>query len=131
MKIGRTTLTKTLALRLSDANLPKELAAYLISERRTHELNSLLRDLEQYRADQNGIVEVNAVSAHDLTAAVRADIERTIRAAYPAAKQIMIHETIDADVVGGIRLELANQQLDTTVRTKLNRFKQLTAVGEN
>ena len=50
-----------------------------------------------------------------------------MRELYPNAKQIIITPEQDAKAVGGIRLELANQQLDLTVRGKLNLFKQLTA----
>ena len=105
--------------------LSQEVAAYLLDEGRTSELDSILRDIMQYRSDR-GIVEVIAVSAHPLDAKVRADIETRIRGLYPQAKQIIVSEQHDASVIGGVRLELANQQLDLSVRSKLNRFKQLT-----
>ena len=107
----------------------KEIAAYLLTEGRTNELDSLLRDIMQYRAE-NGIVEVVAVSAHELSGAVRKDIEARVRKMYPEAKKIIISEQPDPSVIGGVRIELANEQLDLSVRSKLNRFKQLTVVGE-
>lgn len=130
MRVSRTILARTLSSKLGEAKLAKETAAYLISERRTHELESLLRDLEQYQADEKGIVEVVSRSAHPLTAGERSEVQKTIKSVYPAAKKVIITENIDPDVLGGVRLELANQQLDMSVRSKLNRFKQLTAVGE-
>lgn len=114
--------------RINAVKFSDEIAAYLLSERRTGELDSLLRDIMQYRAD-HGIVEVLAVSAHKLTDKVRRDIEARVRELYPTAKQIIVTEVLDENVVGGVRLELANQQLDLSVRAKLNRFKQLTAAG--
>lgn len=130
MKTPRHQVAAALAQRsLGSINEPKfaeEIAAYLLAERRTSELNSLLRDVMQYRADK-GIVEVTAHSAHPLTAGVRADIDKQIRTLYTTAKTVIITERHDPSVVGGIRLELANQQLDLTVRAKLNRFKQLTS----
>src|SRR5665213_1883602 len=107
--------------------LSQEVAAYLLDEGRTGELDSILRYIMQYRAD-HGIVEVIAVSAHSLDARVRADIETRMRGLYPQAKQVIVSEQHDASVIGGVRLELANQQLDLSVRSKLNRFKQLTTV---
>lgn len=106
--------------------LSQEIAAYLLTEGRTGELDSILRDVMQYRAD-NGIVEVVAVDARPLSEAVRLEITSVVRGFYPAAKQIIISEELDASVIGGVRLELANQQLDLSIRSKLNRFKQLTA----
>ena len=115
--------------RLSEKKLSEEIAAYLLSEGRTGELDSLLRDIMQYRADR-GIVEVVAVSARPLSVKVRRDIEGQVRELYPAAKTIIISEELDPEVIGGVKIELANQQLDLSIRSKLNRFKQLTAVGE-
>jgi F0F1-type ATP synthase delta subunit len=130
-KVGRTVLTKTLAAQLSEPNIAEEIAAYLIAEKRTAELDSLVRDLAQYRADNEGIVEVEAVSAHPIDTVAKAQIKAKITDIYPTAKKIIITERHDTEVLGGIRLELANQQLDMSARAKLNRFKQLTAVGEN
>jgi F0F1-type ATP synthase delta subunit len=127
-KIPRHTLASVIAGKLTAGNekkLAREAAAYLLSEKRSGELDSLLRDVEQYRAD-NGVVEVVAVSAFPLDAKARKEIEAKIREVYPQAKQVMITERIDADQLAGVRLELANQQLDLTIRTKLNQFKQLT-----
>jgi F0F1-type ATP synthase delta subunit len=133
MKLSRTRLAAILADRidredLSQATLAKELAAYLLAEGRGGELDSLLRDIMQDRADR-GVVEVIASSAFPLSGTVRADIEAQIKAVFPAARTIILSEVHDQSVVAGVRLELANQQLDLSIRSKLNRFKQLTTAG--
>jgi F0F1-type ATP synthase delta subunit len=114
---------------MSARQLGEETAAYLLAEGRTGELDSLLRDVMQYRAD-NGIVEVVAVSARQLNDKARRNVEAQVRELYPGAKQITISEQLDQSVIGGVRLELANQQLDLSIRSKLNKFKQLTTAGE-
>ncbi len=131
MKLSRSRLAALLAQRYEKAGanverLNKEVAAYLLTEKRAGELDSLLRDIAQYRTDEYGIVEATAVTAHPLTVAARTDIEQNLRVAFPDAKQIIISEQLDPRVMGGVRLELANEQLELTVRSKLNRFKQLT-----
>ena len=129
MKAPRTRIADAIAQRLDpkgEKTLSQEVAAYLLSENRVGELESLLRDIMQRRADE-GMVEVVAVSARPLSDKARADIGSTIKVAYPRAQQIIISEELDPAVVGGVRLELANQQLDLSIRSKLNRFKQLTA----
>lgn len=133
MKTPRHQIAAALAQRslgsVNTAEFAKEIAAYLLTARRTNELNSLLRDVSQYRAD-HGVVEVMALSAHPITKSVRTDIEQQVRVLYPSAKTVIVTERHDATVVGGVRLEFANQQLDLSVRAKLNRFKQLTAQGK-
>jgi F0F1-type ATP synthase delta subunit len=132
-KVPRSRLSKVVAGRLQageDVNkVATEIAAYLLDENRVGELDSLLRDIQQYRADA-GIVEVLAKSAHPLTDGVKSDIEAQVRNVYPGARQIIITELHDESVIGGVKLQLAHEQLDLTVRSKLNRFKQLTAVGD-
>ena len=106
--------------------LADEIAAYLLDNKRSGDLDSLLRDIMQQRAD-GGIVELTAVSAFPLADEVRTDIEQQVRSLYPKVKQIIISERLDTSVVAGVKLEFANQQLDLTVRNKLNRLKTLTA----
>ena len=128
-QIAASLAERSLGRSLQSAEVSREIAAYLLAERRTGELDSLLRDIMQYRAD-HGIVEVIAVSAHDLTDAVRTEIETQVRQLYPDAERIIVSPEHDPSVVGGVRLELANEQLDLSIRGKLNRFKQLTAAGK-
>ena len=115
---------------VSARHLSQEIAAYLLDVGRSAELESLLRDILQYRAD-HGIVEAVATSAHPLNDAVSKDIKAQIGELYPGAKRIIIDEQLDESVVAGIRIELANQQFDASVRTKLDHFKQLTTAGKD
>jgi F0F1-type ATP synthase delta subunit len=106
-------------------HLGREIAAYLLEENRTGELDSLMRDIIAYRASK-GLVEVTAVSAHELSVAIRAEIGQQVRTGYKDAKKIITNERIDASMLGGVRLELVGRQLDLSVRNKLNRLKELT-----
>jgi len=131
MKTSRIRLATTIAQRslrsgVSSKDLSKEIAAYLLTEGRTGELGSIIRDVMQYRAD-HGVVEVVAHSAFPLSDKVRAEIKSVILELYPDVKQTIISERHDEAVVAGVKIELANQQLDLSIRAKLNRFKQLTA----
>ena len=128
-KIPRHEIAKVLAERtlgrVNAAALSNEVAAYLLAEGRTAELEPLLRDVMQYRAE-HGIVEVIAVSTHPLSAGVHSDITVQVKKVFPGAKQIIVSEELQPELVGGVRLEFPNQQLDLSVRAKLSRFKQLT-----
>jgi len=130
MKISRTRLAAIIAghagQQIGAERLSREIAAYLLSENRVDELDSVMRDLMQYRAD-HGIVEVIGVSAFPLSDQTRRDIEAVARELHPDAKQIIISEQHDETVIGSVRIEFANQQLDLSIRGKLNQFRQLTA----
>jgi F0F1-type ATP synthase delta subunit len=134
MKAPRRRLAQTIADKSlkggSSKKLANEVAAYLLAERRVSELNSVMRDVQADWAEA-GHVEVIAASAHPLTAGVKADITRQVKQLYPSAKQIIVTEEFDPEVIGGVRLSLANQQLDLSVEAKLNKFKQLTVAGKD
>jgi F0F1-type ATP synthase delta subunit len=115
-------------LGLPESKLAHEIAAYLLAENQTAKLEPLLRDIMYWR-EKHGVVEVMAVSAHELTQDVRDDIESIVREHFPSAKSVIINESIDPAVVGGVRLVLAREQLDLTVEAKLNKFKRLTSEG--
>lgn len=130
MKLGRSKLARIITDRSLDSSvsskqLSQEIAAYLLTEGRIGELDSLMRDVMDQRA-QAGIVEVEARSSHELSPAERKSIEDIVRTQYPEAKTIQVVQTLDPHVLGGLTLSFAHEQLDMSVRAKINRFKQLT-----
>lgn len=129
-KIMRSDLAVVLAertLNISDSQLlAREIAAYLLTQNRTADLESLLRDIMQYRADK-GIVEAVAIGAHELGDQVLADVREVLKQEYPNAKQVIVRERHDPSLVGGVRVKMANEQLDMSVHAKLNAFKRLIA----
>jgi F-type H+-transporting ATPase subunit delta len=139
MKTPRTRIASAIADRTLNSDqsgqkdaaksLAKEVAAYLLAEGRVGELGSVLRDVQADWA-KAGYVEVLAASAHPLSADVQKNIESQIRSLYPDAKRVIVTEVLDPTIIGGVRLSLANQQLDLSVEAKLNKFKQLTAGKE-
>ena len=133
MKIARNRISSIVASRSlkgeSAQKLSREIAAYLLSENRVRELESVLRDVQADWA-ASGHVEVLAASAFPLSAESKADITKQVKTLYPDAKQIVVTEVHDPSVIGGVRLNLANQQLDLSVEAKLNKFKQLTLTGK-
>lgn len=134
MKIPRNELAKIIGertLHIKDPSLlAREVAAYLLTENRIDDLDSLLRDIMQYRMD-HGVVEAVAVSAHELDDVVHKDIQAILKTRYPEAKGIIVRDRQDPKVIGGVRIQLANEQLDLTVQSTLNKFKQLTAQERN
>ena len=79
----------------------------------------------QYRADR-GVIEVTAVGAHVLDDTVINDVKALVRGRYPNAKSIQVNQVLDTEVVGGVRVDFANEVLDVTTQSQLNKFKRLT-----
>lgn len=110
--------------------LAQEIAAYLLQTRQTASLESLLRDVMAYR-EAHGQVEAAVATAHDLSPELLNEIEQLIKAKKPNSKKVSVFPVHDQSVVGGFNVRLANEQLDLTVRAKLDTFKRLTTEGAN
>lgn len=133
MRVPRHIVAEAIAkrtLHVTDAKLlAREIAAYLLTERRTGELESILRDIMQYRSE-HGVLEAEVVTAHDVVDAhVLTDAQHVLKAAYPAAKTIHVRNRLDPSVIGGLKIAMANEQLDMTVSAKLSTFKRITSEG--
>lgn len=110
--------------------LPKEIAAYLLEEHRTNELDSLLRDVQQAWAN-SGFVDVIARVARPLKEEAKPMLAAPFKKLYPAASQIQVTPLLDQGVIGGASLELAEQRLDLSLANRLRKFKQAINVKGN
>lgn len=106
--------------------LVSSVSAYFAGTHTAVDMNSLMRDIMQYRLEQ-GYVEALAVSAHELPKNVLDDIVLLLKEHFPTATHFRVDGVVDQSVVGGVRIELPQETLDLSVKSKLNLFKRLTA----
>lgn len=129
MKISRLKISKVIAektlVKFDQKALAEEIAAYLIAEGRTDELDSIIRDVIDYRT-QAGIAEADITSAHPISDEQTKDLKKLIKTIEPKTTDIILNQMNDSSLIGGLKLNLANKQLDMTIRAKLNQFKQMT-----
>lgn len=122
--VASTTLKKGVSKKYT-----RELAAYILDNRMTGDLDSLMRDVQADWA-KTGHLEVLAASAHPLTDSIKNEIKRQVKSLEPSAKTIIITEVYDEEVIGGVRISLPERQLDLSVEAKLNKFKSLVRNGK-
>jgi len=96
----------------------KELAAYLIEERRSRELEAIMRDVEVLRYAQDGVLEAQVTSVHELSAQTKRDIAHLLK-----AKHVILDVDVNPDVIGGVRVLALDSQLDLSAASKLNQLK--------
>lgn len=100
----------------------KSLASYLIEERRMNDVGAIIRDVEKQLLVQDETLYIHVTTAHGLSASTQKEIT-TMFAVKSDAKRVHIEETINPDVIGGVRCETAEHRLDLTVRRQLQRLK--------
>lgn len=122
-------IAESLVKRRPDYRFIKQLAAYLIDSHQTDKLDSILRDVRQYLQD-SGYFSVDLVSAYPLSPVVINDLKIYLKSQFKILKKLTFNQKIDPELIGGMKLELANQQLDISTRSRLNDFKRLTLSQE-
>jgi F0F1-type ATP synthase delta subunit len=119
---------KTLDINDRD-KLVNEIAAYLLEEKLTTDLDSLMRDVMLYRLE-NGIVEVIVKSAYELSGDDIDDIYKLLKIEYPNANSYTVDQVIDSSVIGGVKIEFPGAQLDLSIFNRLNLFKRQVEAGK-
>jgi len=105
----------------SQKKLTKQLAAYLIENRRTNELNLMVRDI-QYYLSEKGYILGTVTTAHELGATTKKAIEAFAKK-NTGAKHIELDSIVDESVLGGFKLDLPNKEIDTTIARQLTILK--------
>lgn len=95
------------------ADLLDQVAAYLAVEGRLREADLVVRAIEDALAAR-GIVVASIASAHTLTDAERSAIIKLID-----APRVELRETIEPELLGGVRIETPGRRLDATIQNKL------------
>ncbi len=105
--------------RQNQRELARQIAAFLIAERRSGDLEPLMRDVMAVRYQQTGVLEAAVTSAFPLTPAAK----KQITAILPT-DNLVINETIDPAVIGGVRIEAGSTLIDATIQRQLETIKQ-------
>lgn len=99
----------------------KQLAAYLVETRRVRELDLIVRDIEEALAER-GVLLADITTSRTLSSGVAKEITAYLKAA-SEAKTIHLRESVEPELLGGVRIAVPGKELDMTLRRKLNQLK--------
>lgn len=100
------------------------LAAYLVEEKRLVDLKAVIRDVEKILLSSEGTLYVHATSAFELDQKMVDEITDLFQK-QSGAKKVIVEQTIDKSVIGGVRCETVDYTLDLTLRRQLQRLKMV------
>lgn len=124
-KISRRKLASWAAAQLAGGDsvqsVMRRLGAFLIDTRRTKEQSLIVRDVE-IALSKEGSVLVHATSARELSNEAITSIKEFVKSEYGADATVIIEQSIDVSVIGGVRLTTPDKQIDATIRTKLEKL---------
>ena len=87
---------------------------------RKNELGAVIRAFKRLAAEHRGETTAEVVTARPLNDDQVAALTAQLRAR--AGRDVAIDATVDPNILGGIVVKLGSQQIDASIRTKLNRL---------
>lgn len=124
-RLSRRDLANYVADQIIDGNkkIMDELAAYLLESNRTNEVDLIVKDIYVI-LEQKGYLYAQVQSAHKLDNSEIDEIAKYLKAK-TGAKKIEIEESVDKDLIGGLRVETPTSVFDNTILANLNALKAL------
>ena len=125
MKVSRRVLARYIATELqagkSRADVVRSLAAYVVEHRLHNQLELILADVASNLAAL-GNVEATVTTAQPLTEDLRKELTEYVKRIENAEK-VMLNETVDKRLLGGVVVETPSKRFDASVATKLKRLR--------
>jgi len=82
----------------------------------------ILSDLEEIINKENGIVKIEVSSRKKLNEKIEKEIEDFIKKKYKA-KEIIIDKKINDELIGGIKIKIGDDIIDTTLLKRINQLQ--------
>jgi F-type H+-transporting ATPase subunit delta len=89
---------------------------------RKGELRKIIRAFGRLAAEHRGEVTADVITARPLNDDQIAALKQQLRAR--AGRDVTVDAQVDPTILGGIVVKLGSQQIDASIRTKLNRLAQ-------
>lgn len=124
-KLSRRKLSDYAAERLvrgdKASDVMRSVAAYLIESGREREAELIVRDIET-KLLGHGIALATVVSARQLSDEAKQSIEQMIKDTQEGVTTVYLRESVEPDVIGGVKVILPHAQMDATVKAKLEKL---------
>jgi len=127
-KVSRQAIADFIAARLIAAKsadeqkrIMRSAAAYLVEHNRVSESELLINDIAHELYVQNGALSVEVTSAAALSKDAREELIEFMKKE-TGSKTVMVHESVDPELVGGLVARTPDAELDVSVRSKLRKL---------
>ena len=94
----------------------------LATKRMTHRLTACIREFEALYDEERGIEHAEAITAVPMTERQKNTLSEKLGRI--TGKSIVLHNTVDPDVLGGVRVRCKSIEIDGTFRTRLSELEK-------
>lgn len=124
-KISNRRLARGFVAHLSTGKSPKKLismlAAQIVESKQTSQIDLIMAEIGREIEQQKSVVNARVYSARQMSAAVKVEVAQLIKTTSQADK-VIIEEQVDPSLLGGVKIEMPETEIDLTVRTKLEKI---------
>lgn len=110
-----------LADRMGVARKTRNFLLLLAQKGRLYVLGDAVRDFKSLARAHRGVVEARVSSARPLSDSQRAALKSSLQAA--AGGEILLNETVDESLLGGLVVQLGSKMLDASLRNRLDQVQ--------
>jgi F-type H+-transporting ATPase subunit delta len=104
------------------SDLTKNFLGVLAENRRVAELPAMIRAFHMIAAAQRGEVTAEVTSAHALSDDQLTALTARLKAR--EGREVKLKAKVDPDLLGGLVVRIGSQQIDSSIRTRLNSLAQ-------
>lgn len=126
MAVSRRILVRTIVNQLETekmADVMRRLAAYVIENKLSAQIELIIADIEAELARRKVII-ADVTSARPLAEASREAVLDYIRG-LTQVQNPELRETVDESLIGGVIIKVGGTELDSSLKTKLQRLKTI------
>ncbi len=123
-KIGKSNLS-TLLLEICEGKLDQEgrnFLKLLIENNRLTLISAITELFEVYRAEDEGVVDVNVTTAYAFTKEGKQNFNATLEKAF--GKKVNMNVAVDSALIGGVVVRAGDQVIDASIRGQLQQLAQ-------
>ena len=103
------------------SNLSLDFLCVLTEKGRIRYLTAVQNEFRSMYYEERGIMEVEAITSRSLSDALRNKLVNKLQSV--SGKKILLTETVDRSILGGIVLKYGNNEIDSSVKSQLDRLK--------
>ncbi len=122
--ISKTDLSKIMKEILSSLSLSKISSDFLVAVSNNRRINLLPEICEVFFnmvKAYEGILNVSLISSHQILDESLQKIQQIIERSFEG-KKIVIHQTIDKDLIGGFQIKINSQLIDASIKNEINQI---------
>jgi F-type H+-transporting ATPase subunit delta len=110
-----------LAARLGASRIVRNFLFVVTDHQRTHLLPEIVQAFEEVVRQRQGVAEADVISATELTAAQKTQLQQTLERL--TGKKIQANYTLDPALLGGAVVRIGDTIFDGSVRNRLNQMR--------